>query len=150
MIRCSTARKASSAPRSSPRPAASGWSPNSSPSIEGGELPWQLQGVDLADQPIRRALSNPIYIDQVAEPMLIGNAPCSWGITYPTGNAYTWQQYLDEVAAAGYRGTELGPVRLPAQGPGACSRMSSRSATCVMIGATHVHTFGDRCLGARC
>ena len=41
--------------------------------------------------------------------MLIGNAPCSWGITYPTGNTYTWQQYLDQVAAAGYRGTELGP-----------------------------------------
>ena len=41
--------------------------------------------------------------------MLIGNAPCSWGINYPTGNAFTWQQYLDQVAAAGYRGTELGP-----------------------------------------
>ena len=32
--------------------------------------------------------------------MLIGNAPCSWGITYPTGNGYTWQQYLDEVPGA--------------------------------------------------
>lgn len=41
--------------------------------------------------------------------MLIGNAPCSWGINYPTGNAISWQTYLDEVAAAGYRGTELGP-----------------------------------------
>jgi predicted metal-dependent phosphoesterase TrpH len=30
--------------------------------IEGRELPWQLRGVDLADQPIRRALGNPIYI----------------------------------------------------------------------------------------
>jgi len=30
-----------------------------------------------------------------------GNAPCSWGINYPTGNVVTWQQYLDEVAAAG-------------------------------------------------
>ena len=41
--------------------------------------------------------------------MFIGNAPCSWGINYPTGNAYTWQEYLDQVAASGYRGTELGP-----------------------------------------
>jgi hypothetical protein len=30
--------------------------------LEDGELPWQLKGADLADQPIRRALSNPIYI----------------------------------------------------------------------------------------
>ncbi len=30
--------------------------------IEGRELPWQLRGVDLADQPIRRALGNPIYL----------------------------------------------------------------------------------------
>lgn len=31
--------------------------------IEGRELPWQLRGVNLADQPIRRALSNPVYIE---------------------------------------------------------------------------------------
>jgi predicted metal-dependent phosphoesterase TrpH len=30
--------------------------------IEGRELPWQLRGVNLADQAIRRALGNPIYI----------------------------------------------------------------------------------------
>ncbi|KRA97687.1 hypothetical protein ASD83_11350 [Devosia sp. Root685] len=30
--------------------------------IEGRELPWQLKNVDVAGQPIRRALSNPIYI----------------------------------------------------------------------------------------
>ncbi|MDB5474322.1 MAG: hypothetical protein JWP99_1625 [Devosia sp.] len=30
--------------------------------LEGRELPWQLRGVDLADQPIRRAIGNPIYI----------------------------------------------------------------------------------------
>lgn len=35
--------------------------------------------------------------------MLIGNAPCSWGINYPTGSRYTWEQYLDQVAEAGYR-----------------------------------------------
>lgn len=31
---------------------------------ERGELPWQLKGSHLADEPIRRAISNPIYIDQ--------------------------------------------------------------------------------------
>jgi len=31
---------------------------------ERGELPWQLKGSHLVDEPIRRAISNPIYIDQ--------------------------------------------------------------------------------------
>ena len=33
-----------------------------SAALEGRQLPWQLKGMDLADQPIRRALSNPIYL----------------------------------------------------------------------------------------
>lgn len=75
--------------------------------------------------------------------MLIGNAPCSWGINYPTGNAYTWAQYLDEVAAAGYRGTELGPFGfLPKDKAVLRDELAKRNLT--LIGATHVHTFGDR------
>ncbi len=31
--------------------------------LDGRELPWQLRGADLAEQPIRRALGNPIYIE---------------------------------------------------------------------------------------
>lgn len=31
---------------------------------ERGELPWQLKGSHLTEEPIRRAISNPIYIDQ--------------------------------------------------------------------------------------
>jgi hypothetical protein len=31
--------------------------------LDGRELPWQLKGADLQNQPIRRALSNPIYIE---------------------------------------------------------------------------------------
>lgn len=74
--------------------------------------------------------------------MLIGNAPCSWGINYPTGNRYSWQQYLDEVAAAGYRGTELGPFGfLPKDPEQLKNELARRDLT--MIGATHVHTFGD-------
>lgn len=30
--------------------------------LDGRELPWQLKGADLTEQPIRRALSNPIYV----------------------------------------------------------------------------------------
>lgn len=75
--------------------------------------------------------------------MLIGNAPCSWGINYPTGNAVTWRQYLDEVAAAGYRGTELGPFGfLPKDKALLRDELEKRGLT--LIGATHVHTFGDR------
>lgn len=74
--------------------------------------------------------------------MLIGNAPCSWGITYPTGNGYTWQQYLDEVATAGYRGTELGPFGfLPKDAGLLKEELARRDLT--LIGATHVHTLSD-------
>lgn len=74
--------------------------------------------------------------------MLIGNAPCSWGIAYPTGNHYSWSQYLDEVAEAGYRGTELGPLGfLPKDAELLRSELAKRNLT--LIGATHVHTFGD-------
>lgn len=31
--------------------------------LEGRALPWQLHGVDMANQPIRRAISNPIYVE---------------------------------------------------------------------------------------
>ena len=69
--------------------------------------------------------------------MLIGNAPCSWGITYPTGNSFTWQQYLDEVAAAGYRGTELGPFGfLPKDANLLKSELARRDLT--LIGASAV------------
>ena len=33
-----------------------------SAALEGRSLPWQLQGVDMANQPIRRAISNPVYL----------------------------------------------------------------------------------------
>lgn len=75
--------------------------------------------------------------------MFIGNAPCSWGINYPTGNAYSWQEYLDQVAASGYRGTELGPFGfLPKDKAVLGPELDKRGLT--LIGATHVHTFGDR------
>ncbi|WP_127753339.1 sugar phosphate isomerase/epimerase [Devosia sp. 1566] len=80
--------------------------------------------------------------------MLIGNAPCSWGINYPTGNRYTWQQYLDEVAEAGYAGTELGPFGfLPKDAALLNDELAKRQLT--LIGATHVHTFGDATTAAQ-
>jgi inosose dehydratase len=74
--------------------------------------------------------------------MHIGNAPCSWGINYPTGNTVGWRQYLDEVAAAGYRGTELGPFGYLPEDP-ALLREEFDRRNLELIGATHVHSFGD-------
>ncbi len=75
--------------------------------------------------------------------MFIGNAPCSWGINYPTGNTVPWERYLDEVAASGYQGTELGPFGyLPKDKSVLGNALAARHLT--LIGATHVHTFGDR------
>lgn len=78
--------------------------------------------------------------------MLIANAPCSWGVAYPTGNACNWQQYLDEVAAAGYRGTELGPFGFLPKAP-ILLKQELAQRDLVMVGATHVHTFGDTSSG---
>jgi inosose dehydratase len=74
--------------------------------------------------------------------MLISNAPCSWGVAYPTGNKVGWRQYLDEVAAAGYAGTELGPFGyLPKDAGLVADELARRNLT--VVGATHVHTFAD-------
>ena len=41
----------------------------------------------------------------------IGNAPCSWGIEFPSDPSYpTWQSVLDQCAGAGDKGIELGPI----------------------------------------
>lgn len=74
--------------------------------------------------------------------MRIGNAPCSWGINYPTGNRVEWRQYLDDVAAAGYRGTELGPFGYFPNDPALLRDELGRRGL-ELMGATHVHTFGD-------
>ncbi|WP_417603266.1 sugar phosphate isomerase/epimerase family protein [Primorskyibacter flagellatus] len=41
----------------------------------------------------------------------IGNAPCSWGIEFPSDPSYpSWPSVSDQCAGAGYRGIELGPI----------------------------------------
>ena len=43
--------------------------------------------------------------------ILIGNAPCSWGVEFPDAPSNPpWQRVLDEASQAGYTGIELGPV----------------------------------------
>ncbi len=44
-------------------------------------------------------------------PLSIGNAPCSWGVEFADDPRNPgWQEVLDEAAAAGYGGLELGPI----------------------------------------
>jgi inosose dehydratase len=44
-------------------------------------------------------------------PIDIANAPCSWAVYRADDpDNLPWARFLDEVAAAGYRGTELGPT----------------------------------------
>lgn len=39
----------------------------------------------------------------------VANAPCSWGVVQGfEGESYTWRRVLDEIAEAGYDGSELG------------------------------------------
>lgn len=74
--------------------------------------------------------------------MLIANAPCSWGVFYPTGNRLTAQDYLAAVAGAGYRGTELGPLGfLPEDPAQLADALAARDLT--LVGAAHVHTLAE-------
>lgn len=74
--------------------------------------------------------------------MQIGNAPCSWGVFYPTGNAITGPDYLDAVAAAGYSATELGPLGFLGEDAGWIGgQLAMRGLT--LTGAAHVHTLAD-------
>jgi inosose dehydratase len=49
----------------------------------------------------------------------LGTAPDSWGVWFPRDDHQVgWEQYLDEVALAGYLYTELGPQGFLPQDPG--------------------------------
>jgi len=74
--------------------------------------------------------------------MKIANAPCSWGVFYPTGNAITAEGYLEAVARAGYRVTELGPLGFLGEDPAwIASALTARGLE--LAGAAHVHTLAD-------
>ena len=52
--------------------------------------------------------------------LVIGNAPCSWGVEFPDAPSNPpWQTVLDETSRAGYAGTELGPVGYMPEDPAA-------------------------------
>jgi inosose dehydratase len=50
--------------------------------------------------------------------ILIGNAPCSWGVEFAEDDRNpTWQTVLKQCAEAGYKGIELGPVGFMPEDP---------------------------------
>lgn len=52
-------------------------------------------------------------------PITIANGPVSWGVIFEGDETnIPWQRYLDEVAAAGFSATELGPVGYMPEDPG--------------------------------
>ena len=51
--------------------------------------------------------------------ILVGNAPVSWGVYEADRPNPPFAQVLDEIAAAGYEGTELGPYGYLPTSPGA-------------------------------
>lgn len=54
--------------------------------------------------------------------MKIGNAPCSWGVEFADDPRNpSWQDVLDECAAAGYAGIDLGPVGFLPEDPAVLS-----------------------------
>ena len=74
--------------------------------------------------------------------MKLGNAPCSWGVFYPTGNHISATGYLDAVAAAGYRVTELGPLGFLVEDAGwIAAECQARGLE--LAGSAHVHTLAD-------
>ncbi len=74
--------------------------------------------------------------------MKLGNAPCSWGVFYPTGNRITATGYLDAVAQAGYRVTELGPLGfLGEDAAWIAGELQARGLE--LAAAAHVHTLAD-------
>ena len=74
--------------------------------------------------------------------MKLGNAPCSWGVFYPTGNTVTATGYLDAVARAGYRVTELGPFGFLGE-DAVWIAAELRARGLELAGAAHVHTLTD-------
>jgi len=74
--------------------------------------------------------------DPAANRIRVANAPCSWGVVKDTEGpgAITWLQVLDEIAASGYAGTELGDWGFMPNDPAVLQReLSARRLS--MVGA---------------
>lgn len=74
--------------------------------------------------------------------MILSNAPVSWGVYHAETAPVAPETYLDEVAQAGYRGTELGPLGFLPTDPARLSDLLG-SRGLALVGAVHVHDFSN-------
>ena len=74
----------------------------------------------------------------------IGNAPCSWGIEFPSDPSYPrWGSVLDQCADAGYKGIELGPIGYMPEDPAILSpALAERNLE--IIGGVVFRAFHDK------
>ncbi|EAR51100.1 hypothetical protein OG2516_18060 [Oceanicola granulosus HTCC2516] len=71
---------------------------------------------------------------------MLSNAPVSWGVYHAEGAPLSAARYLDEIAAAGYGGTELGPIGFMPEDPARLAEMlAARDLS--LVGAVIVHDF---------
>jgi inosose dehydratase len=75
--------------------------------------------------------------------ILIGNAPCSWGVEF-AGDPRNppWRQVLADCAAAGYRGIELGPVGFMPEEPAILAEALAENGL-TLIGGVVFRPFHD-------
>ena len=75
--------------------------------------------------------------------ILIGNAPCSWGVEFANDERNpAWTTVLDECAEAGYRGIELGPVGFMPEDPDVLGP-ALESRNLALIGGVVFRAFHD-------
>ncbi len=73
----------------------------------------------------------------------IGNAPCSWGVEFADDPRNPgWRTVLQECAAAGYRGIELGPVGYMPEDPAVLSEALAETGL-TLIGGVVFRPFHD-------
>lgn len=72
--------------------------------------------------------------------MQLSNAPVSWGVYWADGAPVTAGEYLEEIAASGYTGTELGPYGFLPTDPGELRDVLAASGLS-LVGGVHVHDF---------
>ena len=74
--------------------------------------------------------------------LMIGNAPCSWGVFYPENNPLKYDKYLMKISEIGYKYSELGPLGYFKDDTIIIKDLLA-NLNIQISGAAHVHTFAD-------
>ena len=74
--------------------------------------------------------------------LMIGNAPCSWGVFYPENNSLKYDKYLMKISKIGFKYSELGPLGYFTDETIIIKDFLIKF-NIKISGAAHVHTFAD-------